>query len=52
MERVCRYCKHYADGECLKAKDVLLVLTEFEVEESEFEIHISNPDNFYCKEWE
>ena len=52
MYHVCRYCKHYKDGNCTKENFYIFD------EESEcymgntVELYVKEPDDFYCKHWE
>lgn len=54
MYHVCRWCKHYENGNCTKGKDIFYVSeldTDYSIEEvAEFEI--KEPESFYCKYWE
>jgi hypothetical protein len=54
MYHTCRWCKHYENGCCTKAKEIFYVSewdTDYSIEEvADFEI--KEPESFYCKEWE
>lgn len=55
MYHTCRWCKHYKDGKCLKEiVDVFIaddVIGDI-IGDDMIEVFISDPENFYCKEWE
>ena len=54
MEKVCRWCKHYENGMCLRLAEAIDVdtLGERRMSGEDVEIYIREPEGFYCKEWE
>lgn len=51
MDKVCRWCKHYENGNCTRGNFYLIGECGYEVED-EIDLSIKEPESFYCSNWE
>jgi len=53
MYHVCRWCKHYENGNCTRDNFILTDVTDnFEDVTDITNLIIKEPESFYCKDWE
>ena len=54
MDKVCRWCKYYENGYCVKAEANLIVEDNNGWDEitDTVKVRIKEPESFYCSKWE
>lgn len=53
MDKTCRWCKHYKNGNCTRDNFYIFEMDDYVVDISnDVLLEIKEPEKFYCSNWE